>query len=58
MRRTCMAHARCCVAQAVVAFVRALCAVSQDELQNTKTPRIYSMARLVEVAHFNMTRIR
>ncbi|KXZ56613.1 hypothetical protein GPECTOR_1g552 [Gonium pectorale] len=43
---------------AVVVFVRALCAVSREELDAAQ-PRVYSMQRLVEVAHLNLTgRIR
>jgi len=42
---------------AVVAFVRALCAVSLEELES-RQPRVYSLAKIVEIAHFNMDRIR
>lgn len=42
---------------AVVAFVRALCAVSLEELDSHR-PRVYSLAKIVEIAHFNMDRIR
>jgi brefeldin A-inhibited guanine nucleotide-exchange protein len=44
--------------QAVVAFVRALCTVSREELENVKAPRMFSLTCLVQVAHFNMKRIR
>jgi len=42
---------------AVVSFVRALCAVSLEELES-RSPRVYSLAKIVESAHFNMDRIR
>ncbi|GLI68912.1 hypothetical protein VaNZ11_013463 [Volvox africanus] len=44
--------------EAVVVFVRALCAVSREEL-DAQRPRVYSLQRLVEVAHLNLAgRIR
>ncbi|GIL72819.1 hypothetical protein Vretifemale_3119, partial [Volvox reticuliferus] len=44
--------------EAVVVFVRALCAVSREELDALR-PRVYSLQRLVEVAHLNLAgRIR
>ena len=45
-------------ADAVVDFVRALTAVSQDELRDARAPRVFSLTKIVEVAHFNMGRIR
>ncbi|GFR41201.1 hypothetical protein Agub_g1871, partial [Astrephomene gubernaculifera] len=43
---------------AVVVFLRALCAVSREEL-DAPLPRVYSLRRLVEVAHLNLSnRIR
>eukprot|EP00047_Mylnosiga_fluctuans_P017395 m.61019 g.61019 ORF g.61019 m.61019 type:complete len:1672 (-) comp7058_c0_seq2:541-5556(-) len=42
---------------AMVEFVKALCAVSEDELQ-MQPPRMYSLSKLVDVAHYNMQRIR
>ncbi|KAK9829453.1 hypothetical protein WJX72_005963 [[Myrmecia] bisecta] len=44
--------------EAIVEFVRALCAAAREELQPVASPRIYSMTKIVEVAHFNMNRIR
>ncbi|KAL0043362.1 hypothetical protein WJX79_002614 [Trebouxia sp. C0005] len=47
--------------QAVLVFVRALCAVSQEELnpaQATDIPRVYSLQRLIECAYHNLNRIR
>ncbi|GFH25080.1 SEC7 domain-containing protein, partial [Haematococcus lacustris] len=44
--------------EAVVAFVRALCCISADELANARSPRVFSLAKIVEIAHYNMTRIR
>lgn len=43
---------------AIVLFVRALCSISADELRDTAAPRVYSLAKIVECAHFNMGRIR
>lgn len=44
-------------AEAVVSFVRALCVVSLEELE-ARCPRVYTLAKIVEIAHFNMDRIR
>eukprot|EP00049_Salpingoeca_infusionum_P023789 m.13862 g.13862 ORF g.13862 m.13862 type:complete len:1705 (+) comp6055_c0_seq1:251-5365(+) len=43
--------------EAVVDFVRALCEVSSEEL-HAKPPRLYSLAKTVEIAYYNMERIR
>jgi len=43
---------------AIVAFLQCLCRVSLEELRAARLPRVYSLARIVEVAHFNMGRIR
>ena len=43
--------------EAVVAFVRSLCAVSLEEI-SSRSPRVYSLTKLVEIAHMNMDRIR
>jgi brefeldin A-inhibited guanine nucleotide-exchange protein len=43
--------------EAVVSFLRALCDVSLEELES-RNPRVYSLAKIVEIAHFNMDRIR
>ena len=42
---------------AVIDFVRALCEVSHEELES-KTPRVYTLGKVVEFAHFNMGRVR
>eukprot|EP01116_Phalansterium_solitarium_P005911 TRINITY_DN1816_c0_g1_i6.p1 TRINITY_DN1816_c0_g1~~TRINITY_DN1816_c0_g1_i6.p1 ORF type:complete len:1289 (-),score=563.21 TRINITY_DN1816_c0_g1_i6:393-4259(-) len=42
---------------AIEDFVKALCSVSMDEV-NAPVPRMFSLQRLVELAHFNMNRIR
>lgn len=39
-------------------FVRALAAISNDELKDARAPRAFSLTKIVEVAHFNMGRIR
>lgn len=43
---------------AVVSFVAALVAVSRDELAEPAAPRVFSLTKLVEVAHYNLGRIR
>lgn len=43
--------------EAIVCFVRWLCKVSLEELQ-ASPPRIYSLQKLVEIAYYNMERIR
>ncbi|VDL71420.1 unnamed protein product [Nippostrongylus brasiliensis] len=45
-------------ADAIVAFVRALCAVSKEELNQPAAPRMFLLGKLVEVAFYNMGRIR
>jgi brefeldin A-inhibited guanine nucleotide-exchange protein len=44
--------------QAIVVFVRALCTISLDELRDAKAPRVFTLTKVVEVALYNMTRIR
>ncbi|KAK8518996.1 hypothetical protein V6N13_017753 [Hibiscus sabdariffa] len=44
--------------EAIVAFVKALCKVSISELQSPTEPRVFSLTKLVEIAHYNMNRIR
>ncbi|KAL3134912.1 hypothetical protein ABBQ32_007876 [Trebouxia sp. C0010 RCD-2024] len=47
--------------EAVLVFVRALCAVSQEELnpsQPADIPRVYSLQRLIDCAYHNLSRIR
>ena len=43
---------------AVVEFVRALCAVSLEELGSSSHPRMFSLQKLVEISYYNMGRIR
>jgi len=43
---------------AIVEFVTALTNVSLEELSNTAHPRVFGLTKIVEIAHFNMTRIR
>eukprot|EP00123_Amoebidium_parasiticum_P018333 comp24173_c0_seq4/m.44178 comp24173_c0_seq4/g.44178 ORF comp24173_c0_seq4/g.44178 comp24173_c0_seq4/m.44178 type:complete len:1844 (-) comp24173_c0_seq4:350-5881(-) len=43
--------------EAIVEFVRWLCVVSVEELQAGR-PRMYSLSKIVEVAYYNMNRIR
>ena len=44
--------------EAIVEFVRALCAVAQEELRPVAAPRVYSLTKIIEISHFNMSRIR
>ncbi|KAL2460779.1 Brefeldin A-inhibited guanine nucleotide-exchange protein 2 [Abeliophyllum distichum] len=44
--------------EAIVDFVKALCKVSIEELRSTSDPRIFSLTKIVEIAHYNMNRIR
>ena len=44
--------------ESVIAFVQALCAVAIEELDPSSAPRVFSLTQIVEIAHFNMGRIR
>ncbi len=44
--------------EAIVEFVRALCTVAREELRAPGAPRVYSLTKIVEISHFNMSRIR
>ena len=44
--------------EAIVEFVRALCAIAQEELDPAHAPRVYGLTKIVEISHFNMSRIR
>lgn len=52
------AHSQRLNSEAIVAFVKALCKVSTSELQSPTDPRVFSLTKLVEIAHYNMNRIR
>ncbi|XP_022968924.1 brefeldin A-inhibited guanine nucleotide-exchange protein 1 [Cucurbita maxima] len=52
------AHSQSLNGEAIVAFVKALCKVAIAELQAPTDPRVFSLTKLVEVAHYNMNRIR
>ncbi|XP_047311695.1 brefeldin A-inhibited guanine nucleotide-exchange protein 1-like isoform X2 [Impatiens glandulifera] len=52
------AHSQRLNSEAIVAFVKALCKVSMSELQSPTDPRVFSLTKIVEVAHYNMSRIR
>ncbi|KAL1916268.1 uncharacterized protein VTP21DRAFT_5885 [Calcarisporiella thermophila] len=43
---------------AIVHFFRALCNVSTEEVRSARTPRMFSLRRIVEIAYYNMGRIR
>ena len=38
--------------------MRALCEVATEELRPVNAPRVYGLAKIVEISHFNMNRIR
>ncbi|KAK4437541.1 Brefeldin A-inhibited guanine nucleotide-exchange protein 1 [Sesamum alatum] len=52
------AHSQRLNNEAIVPFVKALCKVSMLELQSPTDPRMFSLTKLVEVADYNMNRIR
>lgn len=52
------AHSQRLNSEAIVAFVTSLCKVSMSELQSPSDPRVFSLTKIVEVAHYNMNRIR
>ena len=43
---------------AIVQFVKTLSAISAEELRPVSHPRVFSLTKIVEIAHFNMGRIR
>ncbi|KAF3777640.1 Brefeldin A-inhibited guanine nucleotide-exchange protein 1 [Nymphaea thermarum] len=51
-------HSQRLNSEAIVAFVKALCKVSMSELQSPSDPRVFSLMKIVEIAHYNMNRIR
>ena len=53
----CRWHSERLDSEAIVEFVRALCAIATEELRPA-SPRVYSLTKIVEIAHFNMNRIR
>lgn len=44
--------------EAIVQFVKTLSAIAAEELRPVACPRVFSLAKIVEIAHFNMGRIR
>ncbi|KAK2415028.1 SEC7 guanine nucleotide exchange family protein [Trifolium repens] len=44
--------------EAILDFVKALCKVSMEELRSPSDPRVFSLTKIVEIAHYNMNRIR
>ncbi|CAN6544869.1 unnamed protein product [Malus baccata var. baccata] len=52
------AHSQRLNSEAIVAFVKALSKVSMAELQSPTDPRVFSLTKIVEIAHYNMNRIR
>ncbi|XP_040381119.1 brefeldin A-inhibited guanine nucleotide-exchange protein 1-like [Oryza brachyantha] len=51
-------HSQTLNSDAIVAFVKALCKVSMTELQSPTDPRIFCLTKIVEIAHYNVNRIR
>lgn len=45
-------------ADAIVVFVTHLCMVSREELEYPTDPQVYSLQKIVEVAYYNMPRVR
>jgi len=43
---------------AIVQFVTYLCAVSREELSSPTDPQVYSLQKIVEIAYYNMSRVR
>lgn len=43
---------------AIVCFVKSLASISLDELRDPRAPRVFSLTKIVEISHFNMSRIR
>lgn len=58
LRGVCCARSGLLDSEAIVEFVRALCYVAQEELRPVAAPRVYSLTKIVEISHFNMSRIR
>ncbi|KAK9677671.1 hypothetical protein RND81_11G159700 [Saponaria officinalis] len=52
------AHSQSLNSEAIVSFVKSLCKVSMSELQSPNDPRVFSLTKIVEIAHYNMNRIR
>ncbi|GMH20769.1 hypothetical protein Nepgr_022611 [Nepenthes gracilis] len=52
------AHSQRLNSDAIVSFVKALCKVAMSELQSPTDPHVFSLTKIVEVAHYNMNRIR
>eukprot|EP01084_Bolivina_argentea_P204868 349929_1 len=45
-------------AQAILQFVTYLCEASSDEIYNHANPRSFCLQKIVDIAHFNMHRVR
>ncbi|GMH17141.1 hypothetical protein Nepgr_018982 [Nepenthes gracilis] len=52
------AHSQRLNSHAIVSFVKAPCKVAMSELQSPTNPRVFSLTKIVEVAHYNMNQIR
>ncbi|KAG9160098.1 hypothetical protein Leryth_022706 [Lithospermum erythrorhizon] len=44
--------------EAIVDFLNALCKLSMEELRSTTDPRVFCLTKIVDIAHYNMNRIR
>ena len=58
LNHACVMHSDKLDSEAIVEFVKALCAIAQEELDPAHAPRVYGLTKIVEIAHFNMSRIR
>ncbi|KAE9617807.1 hypothetical protein Lal_00046754 [Lupinus albus] len=44
--------------EAIIDFVKALCKVSMEEIKSPSDPRVFSLTKIIEIADYNMNRIR
>lgn len=44
--------------EGIIHFVRNICRVSLEELSNQMNPRMFMLAKIVEISSYNMNRIR
>ncbi|GAB4838686.1 Protein big1 [Ancistrocladus abbreviatus] len=52
------AHSQRLNSEAILSFVKALCKVAMSELQSPTDPRVFSLTKIIEIAHYNMNCIR
>ena len=44
--------------KSIAEFIKCLCTVSLEEVNSAEEPRMFSMQKIVEIAYYNMNRIR